>query len=183
MKEDSMPQLPPWLEDLTARRIYPLAIGVGSAALLLGALGFQYIGEIMPCVLCLYQRIPHVAGIVLMLIAYFVSPRRGRVYAAVFLAAAIVYYIDAAMAGYHVGVEYKWWPGPDKCSATNLGAKTLEELQAEVMATKPVRCDEVQWRMFGLSMAAYNFIFCLLLADAAMAAFVYWWRRGRGEAK
>ena len=45
-------------------RATSVAIGVGvlSAALLLGALGFQYLGRLPPCEMCLWQRWPHLAA-------------------------------------------------------------------------------------------------------------------------
>ena len=49
----------------TATRAMTLA-GLGSAAMLAGAFGFQYIGGMAPCQLCLWQRWPHAAAVLIL---------------------------------------------------------------------------------------------------------------------
>ena len=49
------------------RNLLILLAAAGSVAVLLGALGFQYLGDLPPCKLCIYQRWPHVAAVVIAL--------------------------------------------------------------------------------------------------------------------
>ena len=63
---------------------------------------------------------------------------------------------NAALAGYHVGVEQKWWEGPASCSAAVAAGTSFEDLKAQLLAAPIVRCDEVPWSLFGISMAGYN---------------------------
>ena len=67
---------------------------------------------------------------------------------------------------YHTGVERHWWPGPASCStaATFRRASGTEQLLDQLTAAPLVRCDEIPWRMFGLSMASYNVMLSLCIA-------------------
>ena len=47
----------------------------GSAALLLGAFGFQYLGDMPPCPMCLWQRWPHAAAVLIGVLALVVPGR------------------------------------------------------------------------------------------------------------
>jgi len=134
---------------------------IGSGGLLAGAYGFQYFGDLQPCVLCLYQRVPHAVVIVLALAAIALSPRPvvGWIIAAVGLAVAI----GAGIAGFHVGVEQHWWEGTAECGST-AAADTIEALRAQLLAQPVTRCDEVPWSLFNVSMAGYNFAFSTALA-------------------
>jgi len=73
----------------------------------------------------------------------------------------------AALAAYHAGVEWKWWPGPRDCSGPLNplgGGNLLEQLQS----VRVVRCDEAPWTLLGLSLAGYNFFISLALAGVAL---------------
>ena len=52
-----------------------LIAGLGSAALLIGAFGFQYLGGLAPCKMCLWQRYPHIAAVAICLVFYAVQNR------------------------------------------------------------------------------------------------------------
>jgi len=140
---------------------------LGSAALLSGAYGFQYLGEMQPCVLCLYQRVPHAAVLGLTLIALIATPRP-TVTAWSIAIAALALLAGAGIAGFHVGVELHWWQGTTECGSTS-SADTVAGLRAQILAKPVVRCDEVPWSLFGISMAGYN-----MLISAAMAVFALW---------
>ena len=76
---------------------------------------------------------------------------------------------NAGLGAYHAGVEWGFWKGPAECTGPvgNLGsaANLLERLDT----VKVVRCDEVQWKFLGLSLAGYN-----VLISLAMAAIAGW---------
>jgi disulfide bond formation protein DsbB len=79
--------------------------------------------------------------------------------------------ISGAIGVFHAGVEWKFWPGPSECTGFGYvpGQEDFKPLQI-------VRCDEAQWRLFGLSLAGYNAIFSFVAA--AIAALVL---RGSGS--
>ena len=136
-----------------SRHIATLA-GLGSIALLAAALLFQSIGY-APCELCILQRWPHVVAGALGLLIWFTGFRRAL--AVLGMAAAAV---ATGLALYHLGVEYGWWPGPAHCSGgvSDLASMSTQDLMAQLQAAPVVRCDEVSWRLLGLSMAGWNML-------------------------
>ncbi len=144
-----------------------LLVLAGSALLLLGAYGFEYIGGLKPCVLCLYQRVPHALAIVAALAVLLVLPRYDLA-RALLGGAALVLAGGAALAFFHVGVEQGWWPGLSFCGGTGAGVPgSIEELEALSKGAKLVRCDRAAWSLLGISMAGYNALFSLALAFVA----------------
>ena len=146
---------------MTQTRLIALAT-FGSAALLAGAFAFQYIGGLAPCHLCLQQRWPHAAAVLIGLAALLLA--RGPL---VRLLAACGAFAAAATAGlgvYHTGVERGWWPGPDTCTAGgNIGGISSEDLLNQILAAPVIRCTDVAWQMLGLSMASWNMVAALVL--------------------
>lgn len=137
------------------RALAPL---LGSVALLLGALAFQYIGGIAPCPLCIDQRWAHGIAIALGLLV-LVWPRRGL---AVLAGFAVL--VGAGIALYHTGVEQAWWAGPTTCTAPDPGAVPAGELLDRILDTPVVLCDQVAWSWLGVSMAGWNAILSLAIA-------------------
>lgn len=143
---------------MNRRSLILLAAG-GSLALLLGAFGFQYLGGLAPCKLCLWQRWPHGAAILIGALALAI---RGP---ALPILGGLAALSTAGIGAYHTGVERKWWAGPSSCTGdggalSGLSGGDLLNFDAQ---TNIVMCDVVPWELFGLSMASYNAIFSLLL--------------------
>ena len=146
-----------------------LAIAAVAAATLAGAWFFQLVLDIRPCPLCLEQRYAYYLAIPLGALVAFAAARDASravlVLGLVILAAAALG--NAGLGTYHAGVEWKFWQGPTDCTGEigNLGSagNLLERLDT----VKVVRCDEVQWRFLGLSLAGYNVLISLLMAAIA----------------
>ncbi|MBV9572192.1 MAG: disulfide bond formation protein B [Alphaproteobacteria bacterium] len=143
-----------------------IALGTLSAALLLGALGFQYLGRLPPCEMCLWQRWPHLAAAVLGLVGGWAVSRRveGHQLAAplVFVTAMLVG-LSGVIGAYHAGVEWHWWAGPSQCTGSGFKYTGKLDLNEPV-----VMCDRAAWRLFGISMAGYNAIISLGAAAFAL---------------
>lgn len=143
---------------LTHQQRLILVAAAGSAALMLGALAFQHIGGMEPCKLCLWQRWPHVIAIAFGLAALVALP--GLMALGGLLAALTT----AALGGYHTGVERGWWEGPTTCTSGSATGLSADDLFEQIMAAPLVRCDEVPWELFTLSMASWNMLASLALA-------------------
>lgn len=139
------------------RRALVLVAAGGSLALLLGAFAFQYLGGLAPCKLCLWQRWPHAAAVLIGLLAFVLPRRIWPVLGAGAAAAA------AGLGVYHTGVERGWWTGPTTCTSGPVGGLAPEDLLNQILAAPVVRCDEVAWSLLGLSMASWNAIASALL--------------------
>lgn len=149
---------------MTRNMVILLAAG-GSAALLLGAWGFQYLGY-APCKMCLWQRYPHGAAMAIGALA-LVMPL-----ALLALAGALAAAISGAIGVYHTGVERGWWEGPSSCSSGDISGMSTDDLLAQILEAPLVRCDEVAWQMLGLSMASWNALFSFVLAAIWVAAYL-----------
>ena len=144
---------------------YVLLATLGSGALLLGAFAFQYIGGLAPCTLCLWQRWPHGAAILIGGLALVMGGRLLPVFGA--MAAATT----AGIAAFHVGVEQKWWEGLTSCTAGSIeGISTADLLNPDVIVAAPVRCDAIAWAMMGVSMAGWNMIMSAVLVGIWLLA-------------
>ncbi len=157
----------------------PLAALAASGALLGGAWAFQIFGGLAPCPLCLYQRGPHWIVIVLAIAALPFARRLNASGLAVLIALfGLVWLAGAGIAGFHVGVEQHWWKGLEACGTGGIGdGANFAELRAQILAAPVVRCDEVPWSLFGISMAGYNFLASLALASVAGTVAAHLWTR------
>ena len=140
----------------------------GSGALLGGAYAFQYLGGLYPCVLCLYQRVPHAIVLLLALLAMMTAGRPG-VALWFILMAGIAVLTGAGIAGFHVGVEQRWWEGSAECGSVT-AADSIAELRRQLLDQPIIRCDEPAWSLFGISMAGYNLVISLSIAMVACLA-------------
>ena len=129
----------------------------GSTALLIGAWGFQYFGY-APCKMCIWQRWPHGAAVLIGVLA-LALPRMPLI-----LLGALAAATSGGIGFYHTGVERGWWQGPTSCSSGDIGGLSTDELLDQIMNAPLVRCDEVAWQMLGLSMASWNALISLTLA-------------------
>ncbi|HVO17262.1 MAG TPA: disulfide bond formation protein B [Alphaproteobacteria bacterium] len=149
-------------------RLYPALIAAASVAVLAAAFAFQYLGGLQPCILCVYQRYPYGVAIALGVVG-LVLPR-GRAQSVLVGLAALVFLVDAGIAGFHVGVEQHWWEGTASCGgAAPAVPQNLDSLMKS-LEKEPVRCDAVAWSLFGISMAGYNFLIALALAAFSAVA-------------
>ncbi|MEL6801079.1 MAG: disulfide bond formation protein B [Pseudomonadota bacterium] len=134
---------------MTRKMVILLAAG-GSAALLLAAWGFQYLGGLAPCAMCIWQRWPHLAAAVIGPVAAVTAgpllPLLGAASAAT----------TGAIGIFHTGVERGWWEGPSTCTSGSIEGLSSQELMDQILTAPLVQCDQVAWEMLGLSMASWN---------------------------
>ena len=126
--------------------------------MLLGAFAFQHLGGLAPCKLCLWQRWPHAAAIAIGALALTLG-HRTLAYLGALAALA-----TAGIGLFHTGVERGWWEGPSTCTSSGLENLSADAFFDKVMNAPLIRCDEVAWSLFGLSMASWNALISLGLA-------------------
>lgn len=138
---------------------------VFSIGMLAAVFVFQYGLDLQPCVLCVYQRWPYVAVIVLSLAAITLAKKAGTTVFHYLI--ALSFAVTSGIGGFHVGVEQGWWEGTSECVADTSNTVSLDQLKAQIMSAPLAKCNEVAWELFGISMAGYNMLFA-----AAMALFM-----------
>jgi disulfide bond formation protein DsbB len=139
------------MTDFAKARLLALVV---PSALMLGALGSQYIGGLHPCEMCYWQRWPHDAAIVLALFAF--GTRVNKASHVLVALAALAIMVSGGIGVFHAGVEYGWWEGITTCSTTAAGVSLEDIMRAPV-----VRCDVPQWTLLGISLAGFNAIISL----------------------
>jgi disulfide bond formation protein DsbB len=145
---------------------------LASAAMLGVAHAFQTFGGMSPCELCLKQRTVYwvamgVAAVTMVMVRLPGGPRWRE---ATCWLLALIFLAGAGIAGYHAGVEWKFWPGPESC--TGVGKVDMAALK-DLLGGGPVKmpaCDHPAWVFLGLSMAGWNTIASLILAGLSAAA-------------
>jgi disulfide bond formation protein DsbB len=144
--------------------VFVLAVSVAVLGIVLVS---QYWGGLTPCELCVLQRWPWVAAVVISLIGIKVSKRLRWVA----LTLAAVFAVSSALAFYHVGVERHWFVGPSACTGAATAADTVEALKMRILGQMPVRCDEPAWSLWGISLAGWNLLASLVMGGICLAVF------------
>lgn len=138
-----------------------LAFALGLATIL-GAWGSQVFGGLVPCELCLEQRLAYYYGLPVLAAILLLWRRLPRpAWFVAMLVAAGIFVWSTVMAVYHAGVEWKFWPGPTACTGTGVDV-SFTDLQ-NVNAARVIPCDAVQFELFGLSLAGYNALISLAI--------------------
>jgi len=136
-----------------------IAVGACSLALILGALGFQYLGGFRPCEMCMWQRWPHIAAAIVGVLGGGFLPRRYAV--PVVMVTILLVLISGFIGLYHALGQYHLVPLPEACSVTHaymLGSN----------APPPEVSCNIRVYVLGLLFPAWNAIFSFLIGGAAI---------------
>ena len=150
----------PYLDLVIKPNQYPYRALVGflvALLVILGALGSQHIGGVLPCELCLLQRWPYYLGLPLLaLILVFWKWIPDRIRISLTVIATLIFIVSIGLAVYHAGVQWKFWAGPSSCTGggTEINFSDLNNLGA----VEVIPCDAIDFSLFGLTMAGYNAI-------------------------
>jgi disulfide bond formation protein DsbB len=145
-----------------------IAILFIAAATIAGAFVFQALGY-PPCELCLKERFPYYAGIVVALLSIVLAARGPRrLLPATFAGLFLIFAASAVFGAYHAGIEWGFWPGPSSCTGAVGKAASMQEFLHQLSTIKVVRCDAVAIRILGLSLAGWNAVISLALAGLAI---------------
>tara|TARA_B100002019_G_scaffold283964_1_gene291018 strand:- start:1212 stop:1688 length:477 start_codon:yes stop_codon:yes gene_type:complete len=129
---------------------------------ILTALYIEYILSVPACKLCLYQRIPYVISIIVCFIGYFFSKNKIWPYLLI-----IIFFISSIISGYHLGIENSFFNEFSGCTNENLNTIDKTELLQSLNSFLP-NCKDVNFKIFGLSLATINFIFSIALIFATI---------------
>jgi disulfide bond formation protein DsbB len=145
---------------------------VAMAAVVGGALAFQYVGGYIPCKLCLKERIPYYVSVPVMALAALSSIFRlpPLVTRLLLLIGGLLMTYSLYLGIYHSGVEWHWWAGPTDCGAVQAPSTGSKGVLDSLNAFVPPSCDKAAGRFLGISFAGWNAVASLILAVAAYAA-------------
>jgi disulfide bond formation protein DsbB len=138
---------------------------------ILTALGFQYIGGYVPCMLCLLERYAYYAGIPVLFVALVLTAGGyHRAAAVLFALVGLAFLANTGLGIYHAGAEWKFWPGPATCGGGESITTSAGSLLNDIQNIKVIKCDEAALRFLGISFAGWNVVASALLAVMTFAA-------------
>ena len=124
-----------------------------SSIMLISAFYLEYFHGALPCDLCITQRWFHGAIIAYSLVIIFILNKTSISKKLLLLGGTILWLLSSIAGLYHFGIEMNFWTGPDGCSSNiDFSKDTLKYL----LSKSPIKCDEVMFKIFGLSLAGWN---------------------------
>ena len=121
-----------------------------------------------PCKLCLYERIPYFLSMLFIIKMLFIKKYERITLLILFL----IFISSAALAFYHFGIEEGFFNESLACTTGDL-SKTLSKAELlELLKQHSISCKDVSFRMLGLSLAAINTIFSLVLSVIFVRLFI-----------
>ena len=131
-----------------------------SIVALASAFFIEYVLGHQPCNLCILERIPYLLAIIIILLNYKITYLEKNF----ILALTLVFLIATALSLYHLGIEQGFIKESLVCelnSGLNLLSKEdiLKQLQQ-----KNVSCQDVTFKIFGLSLTSYNILISLIIS-------------------
>ncbi len=87
-----------------------------------------------------------------------------------------ILFFAVCFAFYHLGVENHWWSGPAHCTKDLL--PTIDAIENKLL---DVRCDAVNWKIFGISSTLYNFCITCKMFWFLTIAFALGYKKDVGQ--
>ena len=125
---------------------------------LLSAVYIEYVLNIRPCTLCLYQRVPYIISIFICFLG-FVSQK--KIIWLYFLTLAFIF--SSILSGYHVGIENNIFSEFSGCTNSNINLIDKTQIIDSLNKSMP-SCKEINFRIFGLSLATINLFISLFVS-------------------
>ena len=121
----------------------------------------EYILGYKPCILCKYQRVPYILGLIIGLFGFF-KPLNTKMIVYIFAN----FLISVTLSGYHVGVEQELYQSVFNCSDNNLGVLEKGKLLESLKVINP-DCRNVNFAVFGVSLATINLILSFVISSVS----------------
>ena len=131
------------------------------------ALYVEYVLGFKPCILCIYQRIPYAIALLISLIAFFNGNKK-----TLLVILGLTFMVSVLLSGYHVGIEEGIIEPIFSCTGDNINALEKEEILKSLNNIQP-DCRDVDFSLFGISLATLNFIISFVLTIVIVYIFNY----------
>ena len=147
---------------MTNNNIYKISL-LASSLMLLSAFYLEYFEGALPCDLCITQRWFHGLIITYSLISIFILEKFINVKIFILIVLSFTWLVSAIAGLYHFGIEMNLWLGPDDCSSNIDFSK---DLLTYLLNKSPIKCDEIMFKILGLSLAGWNALLSFLMSLA-----------------
>ena len=132
-------------------------ISLFSILIILSALFIEHVLLVQACKLCLYQRIPYIVLIIISFLGYFFSNKRIWIYLII-----LTLLVSIVISGYHLGIENGIFAEFSGCTNESLNTINKSDLLKSLNNFLP-SCKDVNFELFGLSLATINFLISIAL--------------------
>jgi len=131
------------------------------------ALYVEHVLGYKPCKLCLYQRIPYIVSIFISFVGYnyFKNDK-------ILILIVVIFSISVLISGYHYGIENNIFEEFSGCTANTLEIIDKSEL-LKSLNNNVSSCKDVNFKLFGISLAGINFLLSLLIVIYSLKMLVY----------
>ena len=143
-----------------SNNIFLIAILATISLTIISTLIIQYWLGHEPCKLCLYERIPYFLSILLIIKILFIK----KYEKITLLIISLVFISGAVLAFYHFGIEQGFFSESFVCKSQNLSETLSKEQLLEQLKQNSISCKDASFKILGLSLAAINTIFSLILS-------------------
>ena len=154
------------MSDQHIKKFYIIIFALGFFSLV-AALYVEYILGFKPCILCIYQRIPYAMALLISLIAFFIGNRN-----ILLIILGLTFLSGILLSGYHVSIEKGVIEPLFSCTGENIKALEKEEILKSLNNIQP-DCKDVDFSIFGVSLATLNFIISFVLTIVIVYIFKY----------
>ena len=120
----------------------------------------QYVLGHKPCNLCLIERIPYIASVILIPLIFIIN-KFEKIIAIIIL---LLFIFGAAVSFYHFGIEQSFFSESFVCDLGNNANLSKEQLLKQLKSSPIVSCKDVTFKVLGLSLATINTIISIILS-------------------
>ena len=138
------------------KNFYILIFAISLSSLLI-ALYIEFVMGFKPCKLCIYQRIPYIIGIFIAFLGINYYKNLFWLYSLLF-----IFILSSLISGYHLGIEQGIFKEFSGCTTNNLDIINKNDL-LEALKSDPKSCKNVEFLIFGFSLAAINFLLSTII--------------------
>ena len=137
-------------------------------ASLVAAFTIQYGLGYQPCKLCIYQRIPYILSIFLIIELIFFKKNEKTT----LLLLSLTFIVSIILSFYHLGIEQGFFTESFVCESKNLSETLTKDELLEQLKQNAISCKDVSFKILGLSLTSINFIFSLILSAIFIRLFL-----------
>ena len=127
---------------------------------LVSALFIEYFLGHQPCNLCVFERVPYLLAIMIILFSF----KFNQFEKFFILLLTIVFLVGAILSIYHLGIEQGFIQESLVCDLKNGSNLLSKEEILKQLEEKNVSCKDVTFKIFGLSLTSYNILISLLIS-------------------
>ena len=121
-----------------------------------------------PCKLCIYQRIPYFFSIIFLINIIFINLYEKNT----LLVLSFLFVVNSMLAFYHVGIEQGFFSESLVCSTKDFAETLSKDELLKQLKQNNISCKNVDFKIFGFSIATINLIFSIVLSAIFTRLFI-----------